>query len=80
MKKVCVVAAAAAMALSWSVIATVTPAAAYPAKVKSSCRGDFKRFCGAYGESGAKLRRCMSASRGQLSGKCFNALKDAGYR
>lgn len=79
MKKVCVL-VAMALAMSFANAGLAAPAHAYPAKVKSSCRGDFKRFCKAYGDSGAKLRRCISASRGQLSGKCFNALKDAGYR
>lgn len=67
-------------ALGTAGIAAAPVAFAYPSKVKSACRGDFKRFCGKYSDNSASLRQCMRASRGQLSGRCFDALKDAGYR
>lgn len=54
-------------------------AVAYPAKVKSACKSDYKQFCPQYGEDSSQLKSCMRAAGGKISCRCRNALADTGY-
>ena len=45
---------------------------------KRDCRGDYQRYCNAYGLGTEGLRACMSRSFKKLTNSCVAALVDAG--
>ncbi len=45
---------------------------------KRDCRGDYQRYCNAYGLGTEGLRACMSRSFKKLTSSCVGALVDAG--
>lgn len=58
---------------------TVETAGAVPRKVKKMCRGDYKSLCPRYKVGTSRMRSCMRSKGRQLSWRCYQALKDAGY-
>ena len=55
-----------------------TPSHAVSAKVKQSCKGDYKRLCPKYKVGSPQLRACMEAKQYELSSGCVDALIDSG--
>ena len=53
-------------------------AAAYNAKVRQACAGDYQNFCSQYSPDSTELRRCMEINRKGLTHTCVTALIDAG--
>ena len=52
--------------------------AAYNAKVRQACSGDYQSFCSQYSPDSAELRRCFESNRKGLTHFCVTALIDAG--
>ena len=52
--------------------------AAYTAKVRQACAGDYQSFCSQYSPDSAELRRCFESNRKGLTHFCVTALIDAG--
>ncbi len=52
--------------------------AAYTAKVRQACAGDYQNYCSQYSPDSAELRRCIEANRKGLTQTCVTALIDAG--
>ncbi len=59
--------------------AALSPAEAYPRKVRRACKYDYKRICPRYRAGTAKMRSCMRSNVGQLSPRCYNTLVRYGY-
>jgi hypothetical protein len=55
-----------------------TPAAAYSARVRQACAGDYQNFCSQYAPDSTELRRCFESNRKGLTRTCISALIDAG--
>ena len=53
-------------------------AAAYTARVRAACSGDYSSFCPSYPVNSTQLRSCMRATGKRLSTGCLEALVDAG--
>ncbi|CAA2142130.1 hypothetical protein [Hyphomicrobium sp. ghe19] len=53
-------------------------AAAYTAKVRQACAGDYQNFCAQYSPESVELRRCIESNRKGLTHNCVTALIDAG--
>jgi hypothetical protein len=66
----------AALALGISAVAGT--AQAYTGRVKSACKSDFYKFCPSYKPDTPELRSCMRSAGGNISGRCLDALADAG--
>lgn len=50
----------------------------FSARVRTSCKGDYNRFCPGYNLYSHELRRCMQAAGKNISRGCIRALVDAG--
>jgi hypothetical protein len=61
------------------VSAALSPAEAYPRKVRRACKYDYKRMCPRYKVGTAKMRSCMRSKVGQLSPRCYDTLVRYGY-
>jgi hypothetical protein len=61
-----------------ALVVTAGAALAVSEKVKSSCKGDYHKFCSAYAVGSTELRNCMESNRQGLSKGCVDALVDAG--
>ena len=57
----------------------VDTADAVPRKVKRACKGDYRSLCPRYKVGSSRMRSCMRSKGRQLSWRCYQALKDAGY-
>jgi hypothetical protein len=61
------------------VASSVLAQATFPPAVESQCRDDYFRHCSVYQLGSDELRRCMEAKGRNLSPKCKQALRDAGF-
>jgi len=68
----------AALAVGIGALAAAGAASAYTGRVKSACKADFYKFCPSYKLESAELRSCMRSAGGNISGRCLDALADAG--
>jgi hypothetical protein len=52
--------------------------AAFSAKVRKACSGDYETFCSQYPPDSTEVRRCFESNRKALTYQCVTALVDAG--
>ena len=65
-------------ALAASTLCANATLAAYTAKVRQACAGDYQSFCSQYSPDSTELRRCFESNRRGLTHICVTALIDAG--
>lgn len=66
------------LALSLGTALASTAAVAYSDRTQSACKNDYLEYCSAHPVGSTGMRRCMEANGKNLSGRCINALVDAG--
>ena len=67
-----------AIALGLLTVAGTTGAMAYSDRTQNACKNDYLEYCSAHPVGSTGMRRCMEANGKNLSGRCINALVDAG--
>jgi hypothetical protein len=68
-----------AAAVAGAALLVAAPAmAAFSAKVRKACSGDYETFCSQYPPDSTEVRRCFESNRKGLTYQCVTALVDAG--